>query len=52
MAEGLDSDDQKSDNHQPGGDTSSGRQHLPVMAPGPINAGSTAGGDQGGVEFS
>ena len=46
------SDDQKSDNHEPGGETNSGRQHLPAMAPGPINAGSTAGADQRGVKFS
>jgi len=48
----LNSADQKSDDHKAGGDTGSGRQHLPAMAPSPINTGSTAGGYQRGVEFS
>jgi hypothetical protein len=34
------------------GDTSSGRQHLPAVSPGAIDAGGTTGGYQGGVEFS
>jgi hypothetical protein len=48
----LNSGDQKSDDHEAGGDTGSGRQQLPAMAPRPINTGSTAGGYQCGVEFS
>ena len=50
--QGIASDDQESNNHKSGGDTGSGRQHLPAVAPGPIDTGGTTGGDQGGVEFS
>ncbi|MFY9599571.1 MAG: hypothetical protein WAR02_05005, partial [Pseudolabrys sp.] len=46
------SDHQENDKDKPGGYAGRGRQDLPAMAPGPIDAGSTAGGYQGCVEFS
>ena len=45
------SDDQEGNDGKAGGDTRRGDQHMPAVPFGPVNAGGTAGGDQGRVKF-
>ena len=45
------SDDQEGNDGKAGGDTRRGDQHMPTAPFGAVNAGGTAGGDQGRVKF-
>jgi hypothetical protein len=51
VIEDENSDDQQSDDGEPRGNTSGGREHLPAVALWTIDAGSATGGNQSRVEF-